>query len=338
MIKADGSYNYYLKDHLGSTRFVFDDDNNMVDYSDYYPFDLYMPDRKRVNSGVKEQFTGKERDAETGFDYFGARYYDPSIGRFITPDPLGGLTPFITPYHYCQNNPLNRIDPTGMNDDPIDLTGNTDDWLDEVTVESTPLAPHPVRNNPDRNPKLEDEPIVEINPQSPVLYQMGTTTFTSGHTHNLMMEGKGFAGRVLVDGNIYIYIGTDGNIYAKVIVSGYTAITRDGTVSYYGSVDVLSGEIVLSSHPLVQINSGSSIMAVNGWQNVGQSIFNLPSHSTSFIYLKVNVGYIYSEAGSISAPIPPTKSDVIRIGIILDARTVTRSVKFPRKRKMKFPS
>ena len=116
MIKADGSYNYYLKDHLGSTRFVFDDDNNMVDYSDYYPFDLYMPDRKRVNSGVKEQFTGKERDAETGFDYFGARYYDPSIGRFITPDPLSNYSPHLTPYHYCRNNPLNRYDPDGRAD------------------------------------------------------------------------------------------------------------------------------------------------------------------------------------------------------------------------------
>src|ERR1700723_3953484 len=66
------------------------------------------------------KFTGKERDAESGLDYFGARYYGSSMGRFMSPDPSGAA--FSDPgnprswnmYSYVQNNPLNSVDPDGL--------------------------------------------------------------------------------------------------------------------------------------------------------------------------------------------------------------------------------
>jgi len=63
----------------------------------------------------KYKYTGKEKDA-TGLYYFGARYYDPAIGRFITRDPIKGniMNPqMFNPYVYCLNNPLKYIDPDG---------------------------------------------------------------------------------------------------------------------------------------------------------------------------------------------------------------------------------
>jgi RHS repeat-associated protein len=66
------------------------------------------------------QFTGKERDAETGLDYFGARYYSGAQGRFSSPDPITILPErLLDPqqlnlYAYVRNNPLKLIDPTGM--------------------------------------------------------------------------------------------------------------------------------------------------------------------------------------------------------------------------------
>jgi len=66
------------------------------------------------------QFTGKERDAETGLDYFGARYYGSNMGRFMTPDPLMfQKQKLLDPqqwnmYQYARDNPLRFIDPTGM--------------------------------------------------------------------------------------------------------------------------------------------------------------------------------------------------------------------------------
>ncbi|MDP2922091.1 MAG: RHS repeat-associated core domain-containing protein [Candidatus Omnitrophota bacterium] len=58
------------------------------------------------------QFLTKEQDT-TGFVYFGARYYDPRIGRFITPDPLG-MIDGPNMYLYCKNDPVNAIDPLGL--------------------------------------------------------------------------------------------------------------------------------------------------------------------------------------------------------------------------------
>jgi RHS repeat-associated protein len=61
-------------------------------------------------------YTGQEWDAETGLYYFGARYYNPIIGRFITEDPIAGLASLpqsLNPYAYCLNDPLNYVDPEG---------------------------------------------------------------------------------------------------------------------------------------------------------------------------------------------------------------------------------
>ena len=65
------------------------------------------------------RFTGKERDAESGNDYFGARYYASSMGRFMSPDPLLSSGVPSDPqtwnrYTYGMNNPLRVIDPTGL--------------------------------------------------------------------------------------------------------------------------------------------------------------------------------------------------------------------------------
>ena len=59
-------------------------------------------------------FTGKEKDSETGFYYFGARYYDPSLsGLFLSVDPMSDKYPSISPYAYCAWNPVKLVDPDG---------------------------------------------------------------------------------------------------------------------------------------------------------------------------------------------------------------------------------
>jgi RHS repeat-associated protein len=63
------------------------------------------------------KFTGKERDTESGLDNFAARFDSSSVGRFLSPDPLGGHTEdpqTFNRYTYVRNNPLNLTDPTGL--------------------------------------------------------------------------------------------------------------------------------------------------------------------------------------------------------------------------------
>ena len=58
--------------------------------------------------------TGKERDSETGFSYFGARYYDSDMsGLFLSVDPMSDKYPNISPYAYCAWNPVKLVDPNG---------------------------------------------------------------------------------------------------------------------------------------------------------------------------------------------------------------------------------
>jgi RHS repeat-associated protein len=64
------------------------------------------------------EFTGKERDGETGLDYFGARYYSGAQGRFTSPDNFLNDTTALDPqrwnlYAYARNNPLRYVDPNG---------------------------------------------------------------------------------------------------------------------------------------------------------------------------------------------------------------------------------
>lgn len=73
-----------------------------------------------VNQVTDVNFTGKERDTESGLDYFGARYYGSNMGRFMSPDPSGlyyadlSNPQSLNLYSYAQNNPLKNIDPTGL--------------------------------------------------------------------------------------------------------------------------------------------------------------------------------------------------------------------------------
>ncbi len=103
---------YFYKDHLGSTRQVNTEQGNTAQQIRYYP---YGGISQMSGSETDYLFTGKENDghAEGDLTYFGARYYDPIIGRWLIPDPLAGKYPSLSSYVYAANNPMKFIDPNG---------------------------------------------------------------------------------------------------------------------------------------------------------------------------------------------------------------------------------
>ncbi|MHB2154429.1 RHS repeat-associated core domain-containing protein [Calditrichota bacterium GD2] len=115
---------FYLKDHparagqvLGNIRVTVDESGNVKGYNDYYPFGLRMPGRS-MNTALNYalyKYSSKELDEESGINwyYFGARYYDPVIGRWWSVDPLEEKYPGISPYVFTLNNPIKYYDPDG---------------------------------------------------------------------------------------------------------------------------------------------------------------------------------------------------------------------------------
>ena len=59
-------------------------------------------------------FSGKEKDSETGYYYFGARYYNPDSSLWLSVDPMSDKYPSLSPYNYCAWNPMKIVDPDGM--------------------------------------------------------------------------------------------------------------------------------------------------------------------------------------------------------------------------------
>ncbi len=122
---ANFSYIYQYTDHLGNIRLSYSDKDNdgsvnrteIVEENDYYAFGLKqkVPGALVLNSNYKYKYNGKELQDELGlnmYDY-GARNYDPALGRWMNIDPLAEKYPGLSPYVYCLNNPVIHTDPTG---------------------------------------------------------------------------------------------------------------------------------------------------------------------------------------------------------------------------------
>jgi RHS repeat-associated protein len=101
---------FHLGDHLGSSGVVVDSTGALINREEFTPYG-----ETSFGSFTKKRyrFTGKERDEESGIQYFGARYYQPGLTRWVGCDPAG-LTGGVNVYNYVLNNPLRLVDHCGL--------------------------------------------------------------------------------------------------------------------------------------------------------------------------------------------------------------------------------
>ena len=120
---ASRTFEWYLKNHLGSTMLVYgtvsSTDPNTADIGETkaaYGYRAFgeMETLSQPSDKVTENFTGKEHDEEIKLNYFGARYLDPMLGMWTSVDPK---RQHFSPYTYGSNNPVVRIDSDGNQDD-----------------------------------------------------------------------------------------------------------------------------------------------------------------------------------------------------------------------------
>jgi len=119
-ISPNFELNYVLQDHLGSTVATAQTNGTLTSTIKYFPWGATRSTTGTLPTDKK--FTGQRLDS-TGLYYYNARYYDPAIGRFISPDtivPDPANPQSLNRYAYCLNNPLKFVDPTGHEGtDPI---------------------------------------------------------------------------------------------------------------------------------------------------------------------------------------------------------------------------
>jgi RHS repeat-associated protein len=108
----DGTKYYYLKDHLGSVRAIYDQKLNLISAVDLDAWGYTLTNRT-YNDTNKYKFTSKERDKESTYDYFGARYYDARIAKWGQMEPIYDKYLSFSSYQYGLLNPLSLKDMDG---------------------------------------------------------------------------------------------------------------------------------------------------------------------------------------------------------------------------------
>ena len=129
---------YQYTNHLGSAVLETDENGNPISYEEYHPYGTtaYRSAKPGFDLSLKRyRFSGKERDDETGLYYFGARYYAPWLGRWLSSDPLG-FTEGLNLFSYCMNSPTNRLDANGTDSRPISDPNGTPELLRDLQTDS----------------------------------------------------------------------------------------------------------------------------------------------------------------------------------------------------------
>jgi len=124
---------WYHPDHLGSSSWITFSDGKAVQHLHYLPWgENFVDQRSSTFDGVRYTFSAKEKDAETGYSYFGSRYYNSDLSIWLSVDPMSDKYPNMSPYIYCANNPVKLVDPNGEDfESEIDYENKT------ITIKAT---------------------------------------------------------------------------------------------------------------------------------------------------------------------------------------------------------
>ncbi len=218
---GDMGYLYSLRDHLGSTRVVVRDKNGdgqislqpaageLLQVQDYYAYGL-AHDQPAANDPAGDiapyawRYNHKEwahRSRLNWYDY-GARWYDPAIGRWSTVDPMTGAMPGWSSYSYCFANPVRYTDPNGMTPFPPDDFQGTA-WIDSDGVfnrtdanSSWQWSSHSGRDMG----YVSSQPTITSTPPGPMEYAVNrygeSISSMGGQAQTMVSQGWSLAGQV----------------------------------------------------------------------------------------------------------------------------------------------
>ena len=110
---------FYHPDHLGSASWITNIYGRTIQHLYYLPWGEDFVNQRTSSFSSMYTFSAKEKDAETGYSYFGSRYYSSDLSVWLSVDPMADKYPHQSNYVYCSNNPIVLIDPNGTKDRPF---------------------------------------------------------------------------------------------------------------------------------------------------------------------------------------------------------------------------
>ena len=128
---------FYHPDHLGSSSWITYTDGSAVQHLQYLPWGESFVDQRSTTWNAMYTFSAKEKDAESGYSYFGSRYYNSDLSIWLSVDPQASKYPSLSPYVYCANNPIKLVDPNGEEFDWVEKADGTIYWDDNATSQET---------------------------------------------------------------------------------------------------------------------------------------------------------------------------------------------------------
>ncbi|MVO09177.1 type IV secretion protein Rhs [Flavobacterium sp. TP390] len=282
-VKKEGSsykYVFNYTDHLGNIRLSYSDMDNsgsiaideIVDENEYYPFGLKHNTYPSTNA-YQYKYNGKELQTELGlnmYDY-GARNYDPALGRWMNIDPLAEQYRRFTPYTYAVNNPIFFVDPDGMRvsyGDFIDNAGNDQRYKNKRTTNDGGEKTEDNNQEGNNDSFGFQDPFEQINSKEDKFYSLASISQTFEE------EGAG--------GPPYEY---NGQMY-ETKSELYMAILMDQAAEQFGIKDIVSLAAVIDNQGYLSkrfqmkgASKGTSLASKFGTKLLPQKMpMRLPTH------------------------------------------------------------
>ena len=112
-VQPEDNCYWYHPDHLGSSSWITYSDGKAVQHLHYLPWGEDFVNQRTGSFSSMYTFSAKEKDTETGYSYFGVRYYSSDLSVWLSVDPKAEKYPSLSSYAYCADNPVKYIDPNG---------------------------------------------------------------------------------------------------------------------------------------------------------------------------------------------------------------------------------
>jgi RHS repeat-associated protein len=266
-------------------------------------------------------FTGKEQDALTGLQYFGARYYDARISLWYGVDPMAEEAPNWNPYRYSLNNPIRIIDPDGRfetifedeNGNVLHETNDGHDFKVVVSNSNVECFKEAVCNSNNGStlvdPKAEEKKTIDLFNNYAKDGQAMTTTLRKDGTSRVLSIGEASL-------NTVHQVGVTGSLSSSIVGPAVSAgVTWDskGKVGLYGTLDLVHGLNIglgVDYTQNVSYDPDFNIKSLNGYGvmiggSVGPFGLSLGGNSRSTGNYGTSIGLDYKSA-TIELSLGPT--------------------------------